>query len=88
MSEMDFPQFDGSDVRIWLDKWKAFFQLYSIPDCFKVTSASLYLSDHAAHWYQTVKQSGEFQSWEKFCAAIIQEFDVNVYRQKMKNYCH
>lgn len=45
MPKMDFPRFDGTDVRIWLDKCEAFFQLYHIPENFKVTSASLYLSD-------------------------------------------
>lgn len=67
-----------------MDKCEAFFQLYNIPDNFEVTSASLYLSDNAAHWYQLVKQSGEVHSWKRFSAAVIREFDVNVYRQKMK----
>lgn len=55
MPKMDFPRFDGTEVRIWLDKCEAFFRLYNIPDSFKVTSASLYLSNNAAHWYQAFK---------------------------------
>jgi hypothetical protein len=33
---MDFPMFDGSDVRIWLDKCAAYFQLYAIPQDFEL----------------------------------------------------
>ena len=86
MPKMDFPRFDGSDVRIWLDKCEAFFKLYNIPDSFKVTSASLYLTDNAAHWYQAFKQTSVYHTWPQFCAAIVQEFDVNVHRQKMKEF--
>ncbi|KAE8820558.1 hypothetical protein D1007_01302 [Hordeum vulgare] len=84
MPKMDFPRFDGTEVRIWIDRCKSFFQLYNIPKNFKVTSASLYLTDNAAHWYQSVKQLADVHSWERFCAAAILELDVNVYRQKMK----
>ncbi|XP_073359923.1 uncharacterized protein [Aegilops tauschii subsp. strangulata] len=84
MPKIDFPRFDGSDVRIWLDKCEAFFKLYNIPNSFKLTSASLYLTDNAAHWYQAFKQTSVYHTWPQFCAAIVQEFDVNVYRQKMK----
>jgi hypothetical protein len=28
--KMDFPKFDGSDVRIWLDKCTSYFQLYAV----------------------------------------------------------
>ena len=34
--------------------------------------------------YQAFKQSGEFHMWEQFCQAILLEFDVDVYRKKMK----
>ena len=84
MPKMDFPKFDGTDVRIWLDKCEAFFRLYHIPDNFRVTSASLYLTDNTAHWYQAFKQQSAFHTWEQFCAAMLQEFDVNIHRERMK----
>jgi hypothetical protein len=43
--KMDFPRFDGSDVRIWLDKCSGYFQLYSVPHDFRVTAASLHMLD-------------------------------------------
>jgi hypothetical protein len=50
MPKMDFPCFDGSDVRIWLDKCSAYFQLYAIPPDFRVTTASLHMVGKASHW--------------------------------------
>jgi hypothetical protein len=47
--KMDFPVFDGSDVRIWLDKCSAYFHLYSIPADFRVTISSLHMSCKASH---------------------------------------
>lgn len=71
MPKMDFPRFDDTDVRIWLDKCEAFFRLYHIPDNFRVTSASLYLTDNAVHWYQAFKQQSAFHTWEQFCVAVL-----------------
>jgi hypothetical protein len=49
--KMDFIKFDESDVRIWLDKCVAYFNLYSVPPGFRVTVASIHMIDKAAHWY-------------------------------------
>jgi hypothetical protein len=45
--KMEFPWFDGSDVRVWLDKCSTYFQLYSIPPDFRVMTASLHMVDRA-----------------------------------------
>jgi hypothetical protein len=39
---MDFPRFH---LRIWLDKCVTYFHLYSIPPDFRVTFASLHMTD-------------------------------------------
>jgi hypothetical protein len=46
---MEFSRFDGSDVRIWLDKCSAYFLLYVVPPDFRVTVASLHMIDKASH---------------------------------------
>ena len=63
---------------------RGLFRLYHIPDNFRVTSASLYLTDNAAHWYQAFKQQSAFHTWEQFYVAVLQEFDVNIHRERMK----
>jgi hypothetical protein len=80
--KMDFPKFDGSDVRIWLDKCSAYFQLYSIPHDFRVIAASMHMVDNASHWFQTYKHSPGVHTWEHFVVAVSQEFEVNTHRVK------
>jgi hypothetical protein len=62
MLKMDFPLFDGSDVRIWLDKCAIYFQLYAIPQDFRVTAPSLHMVDRASHWFQAYKHSVGIQN--------------------------
>jgi hypothetical protein len=80
--KMDFPKFDGSDVRIWLGKCSSYFQLYAIPHDFRVTAAPLHMIDKASHPYQTYKHSPGSHSWEHFVVAVSQEFEVNTHRMK------
>lgn len=47
LPKLDFPRFDGSDVRIWIDKCQIFFNLYQIPAGFRVQAASMHMSDGA-----------------------------------------
>lgn len=49
MPKLDFPRFDGSDVRIWVEKCQIFFNLYQIPPGFKVQVASMHMIDSVAH---------------------------------------
>jgi hypothetical protein len=58
---MDFPYFDGSDPRIWLDKCCAYFTLYQIPLTFRVSTTLIHMSGVTAHWFQTNKQTPSFQ---------------------------
>jgi hypothetical protein len=55
MPKMDFPHFDGSNARIWLDKCEDYFALYQIPLGFRVSAASIHMSGPTAHWFQTYK---------------------------------
>jgi hypothetical protein len=48
---MDFPHFDGTDVRVLLHKCYAYFHLYCIPFDFRVTAAALHMVDKATHWF-------------------------------------
>jgi hypothetical protein len=49
MPKMDFPHFEGSGPRIWLDKCAAYFALYQIPLAFRVSVASIHMSGTTAH---------------------------------------
>jgi hypothetical protein len=80
--KMDFPKFDGTNARIWLDKCDAYFDLYSIPHDFRVIAASLHMIDKANHWYQNYKLSHGNHTWEHFVVAVSCEFEDNTHRKK------
>jgi hypothetical protein len=82
MPMMDFPYFDGADVRVWINKCSAYFALYQIPSSFHVTAASIHLSGPAAHWFHTYKLTPGYQWWEQFVSAVMTEFEFDVHRSK------
>jgi hypothetical protein len=82
MPKMDFPHFDDTDVRVWLDKCSAYFHLYGIPYDFRVRAATLHMVDKVAHWFQSYKQSGGSYVWENFVVAVSREFELNTHHIK------
>jgi hypothetical protein len=74
MPKMDFPNFYGTDPKVWLDNCSSYFELYQIPKGMWIRAARLHLKDNAARWYQTFKQKSNFKSWTHFCSVILQEF--------------
>lgn len=81
---MDFPKFDGTDARIWLDTCNSYFMMYQIPEGFKVSAATMNLLGNAAHWYQAYKLDQGWHTWEQFQQAVLSEFEINVHRDKMR----
>jgi hypothetical protein len=82
--KMDFPKFDGTDVRIWVDTCNTFFQLYNIAEGFKVSAATLYLRDSAAHWYQAYKMENPWHNWSTLAVVIVTKFKEKTQRGKMR----
>ena len=82
LPKMDFPRFDGSDARIWIDKCSAYFAMFQIPPSFRVSAASIHMTDAAAHWYQSYKHTPGFQQWDHFVLAVLSEFEVDTHRAK------
>jgi hypothetical protein len=80
---MDFPKFDGSDVRVWLDNCETYFRFYNIVDEFRVSAATLNLVGDAAHWYQAWKQEMGWPTWDQLRTAIAAEFELHIEKTKM-----
>lgn len=83
LPKMDFPIFDGDDVRIWIDNCESYFLLYSILEGFKVTAASLNLKGRVAHWFQVFRDTIELFDWSQFKTAVLTEFEVSTHSDKM-----
>nr|AAP54660.2 retrotransposon protein, putative, unclassified [Oryza sativa Japonica Group] len=83
LPKMDFPRFDGSDVRIWLNMCETYFDMYQITQNFKVSAVVLHMSGNAAQWYHSYKLVNEVNSWDQFRMAVATEFEGVVEREKM-----
>jgi hypothetical protein len=79
---MNFPTFDGTDARFWIDKCSAYFAMYHIPPSFRLSVASIHMIGAAVHWFQSYKHVPGFQVWDHFVLAVIAEFEVDTHRAK------
>ncbi|XP_048527388.1 uncharacterized protein LOC125506673 [Triticum urartu] len=79
----DFPHFDGDAPSLWIDRCITYFDLYRVPPHSWVTTASLYIDCHDAHWYQAYRQTHRPPSWQEFTAAIITEFAPDEFEMEM-----
>lgn len=53
MTKVEFPKFDGTELRSWFYKCNQFFQLDDISDPQKVRLAAIHLEGKALLWHQT-----------------------------------
>ena len=83
LPKMDFPIFEGEDARVWIDHCEAYFALYSIPEEFKVSAASLHLKGRASHWFQSCRETVELFEWLQFRLAVLNEFEVSTHTNKI-----
>jgi hypothetical protein len=77
---MQFPVFDGSNPKIWIDKCNNYFHICKIDDPLKVEAAVMHLQDNAAKWWQAYKQGHTIPAWTKFCEIIQAKFGADDFR--------
>lgn len=72
---MDFPHFgDGDEPLSWIYKAKQYFDFFHIDDSKKVKMASFHLEGEPLQWFQWANCVVNYPTWEKFIAALCQEF--------------
>lgn len=76
MTKVEFPKFDGTDLRSWLYKCNQFFQLDNIDDAQKVRLAAIHLEGKALLWHQNFmkKCSNVLPTWKKYTEEINLRF--------------
>ncbi|GJY42186.1 retrotransposon-related protein [Tanacetum coccineum] len=75
LAKVEFPKFQGDDVRGWAFKCDQFFLIDNTPAEEKVKIVSVHLSDKALLWHrQFISNNGDNVGWEVYKAAIIQRF--------------
>jgi hypothetical protein len=84
----DFPKFRGATPLLWIDQCLTYFDMFKIPSYQWVGMASLYLEGNAALWYQAYKRRHDLPGWEKFMAAVLEEFGQDEYDGQMSKLMH
>ncbi|PKA53356.1 RNA-directed DNA polymerase like [Apostasia shenzhenica] len=75
LPKLEFPKFNGDDVKGWLFRAERFFRLAGTAAESKVELASLYLEGKALVWHQTLIQYQEPKmDWSDFKEAMLERF--------------
>ena len=75
LSKVEFPRFNGDDVKGWVYRCKQFFKIDGVMEDKKVELASMHLYDKALVWHQSyVKRFGEETPWEMYEEEVIKRF--------------
>ncbi|KAL5716013.1 hypothetical protein ACHQM5_017757 [Ranunculus cassubicifolius] len=74
LPRVDFPKFNGGQVRNWIQKVQRFFLLHPMEDHQKVLYSSLNFSDAAEIWFQTDAAKFAALSWSEFATLVQNRF--------------
>ncbi|GKD22257.1 reverse transcriptase, partial [Tanacetum coccineum] len=75
MTKMEFPRFNGDDVKEWVYRCKQFFKIDGLEEERKVELASMHLYDQALVWHQQyVKKYGDRTPWEMYEGEVVKRF--------------
>jgi len=83
LPEMLFPNFEGVDPKIWLDKCENYFCIFNVHESMWVTSASLHMEGSAARWWQVYKQQNGLGTWTQFKQEVESKFGTYAYREAL-----
>ena len=77
LSRVDFPKFDGEDVRGWEYRCDQFFAIDNVADNMKVKVASIYMTGKALLWHQSFMKTQieeGWPAWEDYKTAVLVHF--------------
>lgn len=86
ISKVDFPIFDGSNVREWLYKCDQFFALDPTPEANRVRLASIHLDGLALQWHLNyMKQKFDiYPTWNQYVLNVTARFG-DAYEDPLSN---
>jgi hypothetical protein len=77
--KMDFPKFDGDNLKLWQEQCEIYFKIYGVSEMMKTRFATLNFVGTATLWLQNVQLKDRFQSWEAMHTAVCAHFDKDQY---------
>lgn len=75
---MQFPMFDGTHPKIWIDKCNN-------SETLRVSAAAMHLEGNATKWWQAYKQNHKVANWEIFCAVLQEKFGADDFRSAISD---
>ncbi|XP_071726817.1 uncharacterized protein [Rutidosis leptorrhynchoides] len=79
LTKLDFPKFEGDDVKGWLYKCDQYFAVDHIEDENKIRIVSIHLLKKALVWHQQyVKKHGPDITWADYQEAVLKRFSASV----------
>lgn len=79
LAKLDFPRFDGDNMKEWLSKVEQFFSIDVTPDDLKVGLASMHFDGLASAWHQSLMQSDEgpelLYDWITYRMLLVERFE-------------
>lgn len=79
LAKVDFPRFNGDNVKEWLFKVEEFFGIDNTPTDLKVRLASIHFDQIAAAWHQALAQSEQdayvIADWEQYKVLLKERFE-------------
>ncbi|KAK4397677.1 hypothetical protein Sango_1243200 [Sesamum angolense] len=85
-SKVEFPKFDGDNLRGWVFKCEQFFEVDDTPSDAKVKLAAMHLESRALQWHQVYMKSRltkEVSKWEEYVKALYNRFGTQLYDDPM-----
>ena len=79
LTKIDFPKFDGSNIKEWFTKADEFFAIDNTPNEAKVGIASMHFEGEASTWHQAVRQEDEeavvLRNWRVYTSRLKERFE-------------
>jgi len=85
---LDFPKFDGTNPKIWVKRCETYFDIYEVPDYYRVKLAIMNFTNSAAFWIQSIEMDVKTLSWEDLCQSVVDRFERDQYNHVVRQFFH
>lgn len=76
MAKLEFPKFDGEQVRDWIQTSETFFHLYAIMESQRMMIVEMHLEEKVNVWFQSIKIDRGMMGWSEFKEMVNRRFGV------------
>ena len=84
--KVDFPTFDGSELKDWICKAEQYFELDAMPEVWRVCVAAMYLKGKDLKWYHSYSQNlanHHMLTWGELVREMQLRFGEKAYEDPM-----